>query len=86
MKITIRDDRGVEIEVIEDVKETDMTDYYTDTGFFHIKSFTFQLATELTKAKDFKTTLYNRLKENKDLTFFVNGERYDYKILAFYNN
>ena len=85
MKIIIRDSYGIKKEIINDVKEKDMTDYYTDTGFFSIKNIYFQLATELTKAKKFKTALYDCLKEDKDLNFFVNGEKGDYKILAFYN-
>lgn len=85
MKITIRSWFGAELEVIEDVKHSDMTGIGNDMCGFSIKNKSFDI--ETTTPSYFKDVLHDRLKENKDINFFVKEQKQkiSYNLLAFYN-
>lgn len=85
MKITIRSWFGAELEVIEDVKHSDMTRIGNIMCGFSIKNKSFDIETY--GSHSFKNVLHDRLKENKDINFFVKEEKKNisYSLLAFYN-
>lgn len=83
MKITIRSWFGAKLEVIEDVKHSDMTGIGDDMCRFSIKNKSFDI--ETINPRYFKDVLHDRLKEDKDINFFVVGNEH-YKLLAFYND
>lgn len=86
MKITIRSWSGAELQVIENVNYTDMSGISDDMCRFSIKNKSFDI--ETTNPRYFKDVLRDRLKENKDINFFVEEEKQNisYKLLAFYND
>lgn len=81
MKITIRSWFGAKIEVIENVSYSDMQGKDDIMCRFSIKNKFFDI--EMTDAVYFKKVLYERLKEDRDIIFFVAGNEH-YKLLAFY--
>ncbi|MEZ7724320.1 hypothetical protein O3885_10475 [Fusobacterium sp. 27098_8_59] len=83
MKITIRSWFGAELQVIENVNYTDMSGMGDDMCRFSIKNKSFDI--ETTNPRYFKDVLYDRLKEGKDINFFVVGNEH-YKLLAFYQS
>lgn len=85
MKITIRSWFGAELEVIEDISYANMTGIGDDMCRFSIKNKSFDI--ETTAPSYFKEVLHDRLKENKDINFFVKEEKKNisYSLLAFYN-
>ncbi|WP_150153353.1 hypothetical protein [Fusobacterium nucleatum] len=83
MKITIRSWFGAELEVIENVNYTDMSGMSDDMCRFSIKNRSFDIETY--EPRYFKEVLYERLKEDKDINFFVIGNEH-YKLLAFYQS
>ena len=81
MKITIRSWFGAKIEVIENVSYSDMQGKYDIMCRVSIKNKFFDI--EMTDAVYFKKVLYERLKEDRDIIFFVAGNEH-YKLLEFY--
>lgn len=83
MKITIRSWFGAKMEVIENVSYSDMQGKETLKSGFVIKNKSFDI--EVIDPVYFKKVLYERLKKDRDIIFFVVGNG-PYKLLAFYDD